>query len=221
MSNITLYDYWRSSASYRVRIALNLKGLDFETVTVDLLKGEQKAAENLHRNPQGLVPSLDLGGDMMTQSLAIIEYLDELHPSPALMPTTARERARVRTLSHAIAMDIHPVCNLGVVQRIVELAGGDEQIKVNWMREFISKGLGAFEELLGDGQSGRFCHGEQVGWQISVLCHRFITPTAGASIAPTSPASMQFSRLRSNWRPSKRLPHGNRPEEDQSLLQKK
>ncbi len=163
MSNITLYDYWRSSASYRVRIALNLKGLDFETVTVDLLKGEQKAAENLHRNPQGLVPSLDLDGDMMTQSLAIIEYLDELHPSPALMPTSARERARVRALSHAIAMDIHPVCNLGIVQRIVELAGGDEQIKVNWMREFISKGLGAFEELLGDGQSGRFCHGDQVG----------------------------------------------------------
>ncbi|GHB42761.1 maleylacetoacetate isomerase [Pseudovibrio japonicus] len=163
MSNITLYDYWRSSASYRVRIALNLKGLDFKTVTVDLLKGEQKAAENLQRNPQGLVPSLDLEGDMMTQSLAIIEYLDELHPSPALMPVTARERARVRTLSHAIAMDIHPVCNLGVVQRIVELAGGDEQIKVNWMREFISKGLSAFEQLLGDGQSGRFCHGDQVG----------------------------------------------------------
>ncbi|EEA93490.1 maleylacetoacetate isomerase [Pseudovibrio sp. JE062] len=163
MSNITLYDYWRSSASYRVRIALNLKGLSYDMVTVNLLKGEQKDADNLKRNPQGFVPSLDLDGDMMTQSLAIIEYLDELHPSPALMPATARERARVRTLSHAIAMDIHPVCNLGVVQRIVELSGGDDQVKVNWMREFIAKGLNAFEELLADGQSGKFCHGDQVG----------------------------------------------------------
>ncbi|WP_444932402.1 maleylacetoacetate isomerase (plasmid) [Microbulbifer sp. SSSA002] len=163
MSNITLYDYWRSSASYRVRIALNLKGLSYDMVTVNLLKGEQKDTDNLKRNPQGFVPSLDLDGDMMTQSLAIIEYLDELHPSPALMPATARERARVRTLAHAIAMDIHPVCNLGVVQRIVELSGGDDQVKVNWMREFIAKGLNAFEELLADGQSGKFCHGDQVG----------------------------------------------------------
>ncbi|QUS58752.1 maleylacetoacetate isomerase [Pseudovibrio brasiliensis] len=163
MSNITLYDYWRSSASYRVRIALNLKGLSYDMVTVNLLKGEQKDTDNLKRNPQGFVPSLDLEGDMMTQSLAIIEYLDELHPSPALMPATARERARVRMLSHAIAMDIHPVCNLGVVQRIVELSGGDDQVKVNWMREFIAKGLNAFEELLADGQSGKYCHGDQVG----------------------------------------------------------
>ncbi|KZL29148.1 MULTISPECIES: maleylacetoacetate isomerase [unclassified Pseudovibrio] len=163
MSNIKLYDYWRSSASYRVRIALNLKGLSYDMVTVNLLKGEQKADENLSRNPQGFVPSLDLDGDMLTQSLAIIEYLDELHPSPALLPSTARERARVRALSHAIAMDIHPVCNLGVVQRIVELAGGDDQVKIDWMREFIAKGLDAFEQMLADGQSGTFCHGDQVG----------------------------------------------------------
>ncbi|KZL15404.1 Maleylpyruvate isomerase [Pseudovibrio axinellae] len=162
MSNITLYDYWRSSASYRVRIALNLKSLSYESVTVNLLKGDQKGGENLKRNPQGFVPSLDIDGDMLTQSLAIIEYLDELHPTPALMPATARERARVRILSHAIAMDIHPVCNLGIVQRIVELSGGDESVKVCWMREFISKGLNAFEELLADGQSGKFCHGDQV-----------------------------------------------------------
>ncbi|KZK87784.1 Maleylpyruvate isomerase [Pseudovibrio sp. W64] len=163
MSNIKLYDYWRSSASYRVRIALNLKGLSYDMVTVNLLKGEQKADENLSRNPQGFVPSLDLDGDMLTQSLAIIEYLDELHPAPALLPSTARERARVRALSHAIAMDIHPVCNLGVVQRIVELAGGDDQVKIDWMREFIAKGLDAFEQMLADGQSGKFCHGDQVG----------------------------------------------------------
>ncbi|KZL03625.1 MULTISPECIES: maleylacetoacetate isomerase [unclassified Pseudovibrio] len=163
MSNIKLYDYWRSSASYRVRIALNLKGLSYDMVTVNLLKGEQKTDENLSRNPQGFVPSLDLDGDMLTQSLAIIEYLDELHPSPALLPSTARERARVRALSHAIAMDIHPVCNLGVVQRIVELAGGDDQIKIDWMREFIAKGLDAFEQMLADRQSGKFCHGDQVG----------------------------------------------------------
>ncbi|KZL12848.1 maleylacetoacetate isomerase [Pseudovibrio sp. Ad26] len=162
MSNIRLYDYWRSSASYRVRIALNLKGLSYDMVTVNLLKGEQKADENLSRNPQGFVPSLDLDGDMLIQSLAIIEYLDELHPAPALMPSSARERARVRALSHAIAMDIHPVCNLGVVQRIVELAGGDDQVKVDWMREFIAKGLDAFEQMLADGQSGTFCHGDQV-----------------------------------------------------------
>ncbi len=162
MSNIILYDYWRSSASYRVRIALNLKGLSYDMVTVNLLRGEQKADKNLSRNPQGFVPSLDLDGDMMTQSLAIIEYLDELHPPPALMPPSARERARVRALSHAIAMDIHPVCNLGVVQHIVELAGGDEQVKVDWMRKFIAKGLNAFERMLADGQSGTFCHGDHV-----------------------------------------------------------
>ncbi len=162
MNKITLYDYWRSSASYRVRIALNLKQLDYEAVSVDLLKKEQKSADNLKRNPQGLVPTLDLDGDLLTQSLAIIEYLDELHPSPALMPATARERARVRALSHAIAMDIHPVCNLGVVQRIMQLTGGGDQVKVDWMREFIAKGLDAFEVLLSDEQTGKFCQGDQV-----------------------------------------------------------
>ncbi|SDQ23509.1 maleylacetoacetate isomerase [Pseudovibrio sp. Tun.PSC04-5.I4] len=162
MSNITLYDYWRSSASYRVRIALNLKGLEYDMVTVNLLKGEQKGDENLQRNPLGFVPSLDMDGDILTQSLAIVEYLDELHPTPALMPATARERARVRALSHAIAMDIHPVCNLGIVQRIVQLSGGDDTVKVDWMRAYISKGLNAFEALLADGQSGKFCHSDQV-----------------------------------------------------------
>ncbi|WP_310621646.1 maleylacetoacetate isomerase [Flexibacterium corallicola] len=162
MSNIKLYDYWRSSASYRVRIALNLKRIEYDRIAVNLLKGEQKAPENLKRNPQGFVPSLDLDDHMMTQSLAIIEYLDERYPAPPLMPSTARERARVRALSHAIAMDIHPICNLSIVQRLVEVSGGGEQTKISWMHEFITKGLCAFEKLLTDGHSGRFCHGDQV-----------------------------------------------------------
>ena len=122
-----LYDYWRSSASYRVRIALNLLGLEYESVSVNLLTNEHKGLDHLCRNPQGLVPALAIDGHMMTQSLAIIEYLDEIHPGAGFLPADCVGRQRVRSLSHAIAMEIHPVCNLGIDIACPAIDGGNRR----------------------------------------------------------------------------------------------
>ena len=152
-----LYDYWRSTASYRVRIALNLAGIDYKPVVVDLLSGAHKGADNLKRNPQGFVPALEIDGLMLTQSLAIIEYIVETR-GVSLLPDDASDRARVRALAHVIAMDIHPVCNLNVVAHVMELTGGGDAVRVAWMQKFISQGLAAFEQLLDHPSTGRFCH---------------------------------------------------------------
>ncbi|KGF67466.1 maleylacetoacetate isomerase [Hoeflea sp. BAL378] len=162
MQNPILYDYWRSSASYRVRIALNLAGIEYKAVVVDLLGKAHKSAEHLARNPQGLVPALAIDGLMLTQSLAMIEYIIETR-GVALLPDDAAGRARVRALAHAIAMDIHPLCNLSVVAHVLELAGGDEAMRAAWMQHFIGKGLAAFEALLDHASTGTFCHGEAPG----------------------------------------------------------
>ena len=154
-----LYDYWRSSASYRVRMALNLCGERFETVPVDLLQAEQRGAANLARNPQGLVPTLEIDGQVLTQSLAIIEYLHETRGG--LLPADAPGRARVRALSHAVAMEIHPVCNLRV-GRHVEAASGGAITMQGWQQKFIGEGLAALEVMLDHPATGRFCHGDQV-----------------------------------------------------------
>lgn len=161
MNRPVLYDYWRSSASYRVRIALRLLGIGFERVPVNLLSGEQKATEHLARNPQGLVPVLDIDGQRLTQSLAIVEYLAETHPDSGLLPSDPLGRARVRALSHAIAMDIHPICNTGTINHVLELTGGGEPARQAWMGKFIGEGLLAFERLLDHPATGRFCHGGQ------------------------------------------------------------
>lgn len=161
MTRPVLYDYWRSSASYRVRIALRLLGIDFERVPVNLLSGEQKAAPHLARNPQGLVPVLDIDGQRLTQSLAIVEYLAETHPDQGLLPPDPLGRARVRALSHAIAMDIHPICNTGTVNHVLELTGGGDPVRLAWMGKFIGEGLLAFERLLDHPATGRFCHGDR------------------------------------------------------------
>ena len=158
-----LYDYWRSSASYRVRIALNLKGIAYRAESVDLLKGAQKSPEHLARHPQGLVPMLEIDGLRLMQSLAILEYLDETRPEVPLLPTGAAERARVRALAQAIAMEIHPVCNLSVAVHVVELAGGGEETKIAWMQRFIGRGLTAVETLLATADTGTFCHGDRPG----------------------------------------------------------
>jgi maleylacetoacetate isomerase len=158
-----LYDYWRSSASYRVRIALNLLGLEYETVPVNLLKDEHKGLDHLCRNPQGLVPALAMDGHMMTQSLAIIEYLDEIYPDAGFLPPDPIARQRVRALSYAIAMEIHPVCNMGTVSHVMQLTGGTDETRSGWMRKFISKGLGAFETMLDHPDTGKFCHGNKPG----------------------------------------------------------
>lgn len=163
----TLYDYWRSSSAYRVRIALNLKNLDYRSVSVDLLAGEQKGTAHLVRNPQGLVPAIEIDGRPMAQSLAIIEYLEEVHPDPPLLPSTPSERQRVRALAHAIAMEIHPVCNLGVARYGASLIGGEDGMK-RWMQHFMAPGLAAFERLLDDPRTGRYCHGDTV--TIADLC---------------------------------------------------
>jgi maleylacetoacetate isomerase len=155
-----LYDYWRSSASYRVRIALNSLGIAYESIAVDLLKQAHKAPTHLARNPQGLVPVLEIDGVSLTQSLAIIEYLDETRPLAAFLPRDAAGRARVRALSYAIAMDIHPVCNMGVAAHVVTLCGGGDATRRSWMRKFIGEGLSAVEALLDHPATGRFCHGD-------------------------------------------------------------
>ena len=159
MTDTVLFDYWRSSASYRVRIALNMLAIPYGSVSVDLLSGEHKQAEHLDRNPQGLVPALQIDGHMLTQSLAIVEYLAETRPGTALLPADPLGRQRVRALSYAIAMDIHPTCNLGVVFHVMQQANDPEAARSAWMRKFIGEGLQAFERLLDNPATGGFCHG--------------------------------------------------------------
>lgn len=160
MSAPILYDYWRSSASYRVRIALNLKAIEYSSEPVDLLTMAHKAPAHLARQPQGLVPALAIDGAVLTQSLAIIEYLDETRPDLPLLPNDPMARHRVRAIADVIAMDIHPICNMSVVAHMAEASGGDEQVKADWMKYFIARGLAALETMLDDTATGRFCHGD-------------------------------------------------------------
>ncbi len=162
MGNITLYDYWRSSAAYRVRIALNLKNLEYDSVVVNLLEAEHKTIEYRSKNPQAIVPAIEIDNQTFTQSLAIIEYLDELYPDPLLLSPDSQQRARIRALSYAIAMEIHPICNLSVIVHVAKLTQGGDQAKLDWMKKFIRAGLQSFEGCLDDGQTGRFCNGDRV-----------------------------------------------------------
>ncbi len=156
-----LYDYFRSSAAYRVRIALNLKGLAPERAFVHLRRGAQRADDYLAVNPLGLVPSLVTdGGEVLTQSLAIIEWLDETHPQPPLLPLDAAGRARVRALALAIACDIHPINNLRVLNYLTGTLGATEAQKNGWYRYWCDVGFEALETQLARAQAtGAFCHG--------------------------------------------------------------
>ncbi len=161
-----LYTYWRSSSAYRVRIALNLKSVEYESVPVHLVKdgGQQKSTEYLKINPQGLVPTLVDGESVLRQSLAIIEYLDEKYPQPPLLPETASARARVRGLAYLIADEIQPMNNLGVVQYLKHEAGLEQQQLDDWYRHWIARGFTALEQLLSNSdQTGQFCHGDTPG----------------------------------------------------------
>ena len=156
-----LYDYFRSSAAYRVRIALNLKGVAPERAPVHLRRGAQRADDYLAMNPQGLVPSLVTdAGDVLTQSLAIIEWLEETHPQPALLPSDAAGRARVRSLALAIACDIHPLNNLRVLNYLTGTLGSTDAQRDGWARYWCDVGLEAIETRLArESATGAFCHG--------------------------------------------------------------
>jgi maleylacetoacetate isomerase/maleylpyruvate isomerase len=156
-----LYNYYRSSASYRVRIALALKGLDCELLPVHLLRNEQLKAPFSSLSAAGLVPLLKDGDALLTQSLAIIEYLDEVHPEPSLLPGDALTRARIRALALDVACEIHPINNLRVLRYLVGEMKLSEDDKNRWYRHWVETGLSAIEQhLAGDARTGRFCHGD-------------------------------------------------------------
>lgn len=158
-----LYSYFRSSAAFRVRIALELKGLPFEIVPVHLLKegGQQRTPEYLARNPDGLVPLLVDGDHVLNQSLAIIEYLDEVYPQPSLLPGDAVQRAHIRALALAIACEIHPLNNLRVLKYLKRTLEVSEDEKDAWYRHWITLGFGALERrLAGDPRTGYYCVGD-------------------------------------------------------------
>jgi len=157
---VKLYTYFRSSAAFRVRIALNLKGLAYDPVLVHLPKGEHRKPEYAAVDPQGLLPTLVEGEHALSQSLAIIEYLEETHPRPRLLPEEPLGRARVRSLSLLIACEIHPLNNLRTLQHLKRALGQNEDQINTWYRHWIADGLSKLEADLGRGGTGRFCHGD-------------------------------------------------------------
>ncbi|MFJ4348791.1 maleylacetoacetate isomerase [Pseudomonas sp. NPDC089401] len=155
-----LYTYYRSTSSYRVRIALALKGLDYQAVPVNLLKGEQRGVDYVALNPHGRVPALRTdAGQLLLQSPAIIEYLEEVYPQPALLPVDATARAKVRGVAAIIGCDVHPLHNVSVLNQLRQL--GHDEAQVNqWIAHWIGQGLAAVEQLIGDHD---FCFGTEPG----------------------------------------------------------
>lgn len=169
---IKLYSYFRSSTSFRLRIVLNLKQLSYETVAVHLLKngGEQYSSGYLAINPLGAVPSLDHEGKILTQSSALCEYINELHPEPALLPADIAERAWVRSVCSLVACDIHPVNNLRILNYITKTLGHDEVQKMDWYRHWIAQGFNALEKLLSQ-KADQHCWGNTV-----TMADAFVVP---------------------------------------------
>jgi len=157
MSRPVLYSYWRSTCSFRVRIALNLKGVDYEYRPVNLLADENNAEEYLRRNPTAKVPSLEIDGQVLNQSMAILEYLEETHPDPPLLPSTPASRALVRALALDIVADIQPLQNVSVLRRV----SADPAEQAQWATHFIAKGFAALEKTL-TRTAGRYCVGDTV-----------------------------------------------------------
>jgi maleylpyruvate isomerase len=155
-----LYNFFRSSASFRVRIALAIKGLPYEYIAVHLGKGDHKKPDYASVAADMLVPLLDTGTDKLSQSMAIIEYLDETHPTPALLPADALGRARVRALAQSIACEIHPLNNLRVLKYLVKELKLDEDTKTAWYRHWVRDGLLSFEKQLAQLPPAKFCYGD-------------------------------------------------------------
>jgi maleylacetoacetate isomerase len=162
MTRPILYDYYRSSAAYRVRIALNLKGVDYESVPVNLVEGAQKGADYKARNPQGFVPMLEMGGMRLTQSLAIIDWLDTAVAEPRLIPADPAGRAHVMALALAIACDIHPLNNLRVLKYLSGPLGQEEDARNAWYAHWIGEGFAALEAMAAP-RAGRFLFGDAPG----------------------------------------------------------
>lgn len=154
-----LYNYFRSSASFRVRIALNLKGLSYDYVPVHLARGDHKLAAYAEVSADRLVPALETDGQILSQSMAIIEYLDETHPQPPLLPPDSLGRARVRALAQSIACEIHPLNNLRVLKYLVRDLKVEEEAKNTWYRHWVREGLEAFERQLAQGPVSTYCYG--------------------------------------------------------------
>lgn len=170
MSGLVLYNYFRSSTSVRLRAALNLKGIAYGYQARHLRKGEQRSADYLAINPQGLVPALVLDdGTTLTQSLAIIEYLDETYPEPPLLPADPVERAQVRALAYAIACEVHPLNNLRVLAELKTRFGASEEAVSEWFRHWVAETFAPLEQMLASSPlTGNFCHGDQPG--LADLC---------------------------------------------------
>jgi maleylacetoacetate isomerase len=162
-----LYDYWRSSTAYRIRIALNLKGIAYDSVPVDLLQGNQRAAEFRVKNPQGLVPVLEMDGHRFTQSLAILDYLDTAVPEPRFVPADPVRRAQVLAMALIIACDIHPLNNLRVLRYLKTPIGADDAARDAWYVHWLEEGLAALETLA-VAHAGAFLSGERPG--IADIC---------------------------------------------------
>lgn len=159
-----LYGFFRSSAAFRTRIALNLKGLAYDQVPINLRANEQRGGDYLKLNPMGTVPTLIDGDIVVDQSLAIIEYLEETHPEPPLLPRSPADRARVRAIAMDIACEIHPVNNLRIRRYILHDLGHDEKALETWMNHWTKLGFDGIEPMLaGDKRTGKFCHGDRPG----------------------------------------------------------
>ncbi len=170
-----LYGYFRSSAAFRVRIALNLKGLAYEDAFVHLRRGDQSREDFLGVNPQGLVPALEADGETLIQSLPIVEYLDERHPEPPFLPRDPAGRARVRGLAAIVACDIHPINNLRVLRYLQRPLGHDHAALESWYNHWIAAGFAGLERLVAaDARTGVFCHGDRPGLADIALVPQFV-----------------------------------------------
>lgn len=158
-----LYDYFRSSAAFRARIALNLKGLEYQSISKALLSKEHQASDYLALNPQGLIPALAVDGAIISQSLAVIEYLNDLHPEPPLLPAEPLARAQVRSMALAIACDIHPLNNLRVLNYLRQDLGQNDDAVNTWYRHWIGEGFrGLEQQVAGHTSARRYCFGDSV-----------------------------------------------------------